>query len=51
MTGADQEDLGDGPSIADPCLGFPGPAEPLPPDDADQDEPTMVNEDEVSGDG
>lgn len=30
--------------VPDLSLGLPGPAEPLPADDADQDEPTAVND-------
>lgn len=32
--------------VVDTSLGIPGEAEPFPEDDAEQDEPTLVNEDE-----
>lgn len=35
--------------VSDLQLGVPGEAEPLPDDDADQDEQTLVNEDEELG--
>lgn len=34
----------DGPDLADPTLGVPGPSEELPEDDAERDEPTAVND-------
>lgn len=40
----------DGPDIADPALGLPGPAEPLPKRDHLQQEPTLVNDTGADGD-
>lgn len=45
MTDQHPEQLNpDGPDLGDPTLGVPGPPEELPADDAEQDEPTSVND-------
>lgn len=46
MTETDLPLGADGPSMSDLTLGFPGPAEPLPDNDRDRDEPTRINEDD-----